>query len=37
VAALRVEEASAAFRIQRSDRFPAVGVGAQGGRASLAI
>lgn len=33
LAALRVEEASAAFRIQRSDRFPAVGVGAQGGRA----
>ena len=35
LAALRVEEASAAFRIQRSDRFPAVGVGAQGGRARV--
>ncbi|MCE0734086.1 efflux transporter outer membrane subunit [Halomonas sp. G15] len=35
LAALRVEEASAAFRIQRSDRFPAVGVGTQGGRARI--
>jgi multidrug efflux system outer membrane protein len=35
VAALRVEEASATFRIQRSDRFPAMGVGAQGGRARV--
>lgn len=35
LAALRVEEASATFRIQRSDRFPAVGVGAQGGRARV--
>ncbi|WP_339650886.1 efflux transporter outer membrane subunit [Halopseudomonas pelagia] len=32
LAALRVNEASAAFRIQRSDRFPAVGLGVQGGR-----
>ena len=35
LAALRVEEASAAFRIQRSDRFPAVGLSAQGGRARV--
>lgn len=35
LAALRVEEASAAFRIQRSDRLPAVGIGTQGGRARV--
>ncbi len=35
LAALRVEEASAAFRIQRADLFPAVGVNAQGGRARV--
>ncbi len=35
LAALRVAEASAAFRIQRSDRFPSVGVGAQGGRSRI--
>lgn len=32
-AALRVEEARAAFGIQRADRFPGVDVGAQGARA----
>ncbi|MFA5494539.1 MAG: efflux transporter outer membrane subunit [Porticoccaceae bacterium] len=32
LAALHVEEASAAFRIRRADRFPDVGLGAQGGR-----
>lgn len=35
LAALRVAEAGAAFRIQRSDRFPGVGVNAQGGRARV--
>lgn len=33
MALLRVEEARASYAIQRSDQFPAVGVGAQGGRA----
>ncbi|THF61700.1 efflux transporter outer membrane subunit [Pseudothauera rhizosphaerae] len=32
-AALRVDEARAAFRIQRADRFPGIDVGAQGARA----
>lgn len=32
IALLRVEEARAAFRIQRADRFPDIGVGAQGVR-----
>lgn len=34
-AALRVEEARAAFRIQRSDRFPELTVGAQGARSRV--
>lgn len=35
VAILRVDEARATFRIQRSDRFPEIGVGGQGGRARV--
>ncbi|HCE5828623.1 TPA: efflux transporter outer membrane subunit [Pseudomonas aeruginosa] len=35
IAALRVEEARSAFRIQRSDRFPDLSVGAQGGRSRV--
>ncbi|MEL1263794.1 efflux transporter outer membrane subunit [Pseudoxanthomonas putridarboris] len=35
VAALRVEEARAAFRIRRADQFPDPGVGAQGARARV--
>ena len=35
VAALRAEEARAAFRIQRADQFPAIGIGAQGARARV--
>ncbi|ENO89356.1 NodT family RND efflux system outer membrane lipoprotein [Thauera linaloolentis 47Lol = DSM 12138] len=34
-AALRVDEARAAFRIQRSDRFPGIAVGAQGARSRV--
>lgn len=35
IAALRAEEARAAFRIQRSEQFPAIGIGAQGARARV--
>ena len=35
IAALRAEEARAAFRIQRSEQFPALGVNAQGARARV--
>ncbi|MBO9332975.1 RND transporter [Achromobacter pulmonis] len=35
VAVLRVEEARAAFQIQRADRFPTLGVQGQGGRARV--
>lgn len=35
VAALRVEEARAAFQIQRADQFPGLGLGAQGARARV--
>lgn len=35
IAALRVVEAGAAFRIQRSERFPELGVNARGGRARV--
>ena len=35
VAALRAEEARAAFQIQRADQFPGLGLGAQGARARV--
>lgn len=35
LAALRVAEARAAFRIQRADRFPGIDINAQGGRARV--
>nr|WP_279237410.1 efflux transporter outer membrane subunit [Dyella sedimenti] len=35
VAMLRVDEARAAYRIQRSEQFPAIGLGAQGTRARV--
>ena len=35
IAALRTEEARAAFRIQRADQFPGIGIGAQGARARV--
>ncbi|WP_051303443.1 efflux transporter outer membrane subunit [Comamonas composti] len=35
IAALRAEEARAAFQIQRSEQFPTIGIGGQGGRARV--